>query len=133
MSDRRSAQSSAVSVRASAVALALDVLCVVIFAAIGRGSHARAATLSGLVETAWPFAAALAIMWAVTMAWKRPFAALTTGIPVWIGTVALGMVFRALVGQGTAVPFIIVATLTLLLVLVGWRLALALVRKISSS
>ena len=50
-------------------------------------------------------------------------------MPVWLVTVAGGMLLRALSEQGTAVPFIIVATLTLLALLVGWRLVAALVRR----
>lgn len=128
MSEQRSTLKTTLTARAIALAFVADLVLVVVFAAIGRGSHARAATLAGLFETAWPFLTGLAIMWLVTLSWKRPFAVVTTGIPVWIGTVALGMLFRALVGQGTALPFIIVATLTLLLLLVGWRLIAALVR-----
>ncbi|GAA1322048.1 DUF3054 domain-containing protein [Leucobacter albus] len=109
---------------------AIDAALVTVFAAIGRGSHAREATAAGLFETAWPFVAGLAIAWLLSLAWRRPAAPLRTGIPVWIGAVALGMLFRALSGQGTALPFVIVATLTLLLLLVGWRLIAALVRRI---
>lgn len=110
----------------------IDAALVVLFAALGRRSHERADTLVGLFETAWPFLAGLAIAWIVSLAWRRPAAPLRTGVPVWIGSVALGMLFRALVGQGTALPFVIVATLTLLLMLVGWRLLVALVRKIAA-
>jgi hypothetical protein len=35
------------------------------------------------------------------------------------------MLLRAVSGQGTAVPFIVVATLNLLALLVGWRLVAA--------
>ena len=108
-------------------AAALDAVLVIVFAAIGRGSHAREATLAGLCETAWPFLAGLGVIWVLSFAWRRPLAPLRTGVPVWIGTVALGFGFRALAGQGTAFAFVIVATLTLCLLLVGWRLlALAL-------
>jgi hypothetical protein len=41
----------------------------------------------------------------------------------------LGLLLRAVSGQGTALPFIIVATLTLALFLLGWRSVLALVRR----
>ncbi|MEB4615831.1 DUF3054 domain-containing protein, partial [Leucobacter sp. M11] len=52
--------------------LLLDAALVVGFAAVGRGSHERAATLGGLWETAWPFLAGLALSWLVTVAWYRP-------------------------------------------------------------
>lgn len=111
-------------------ALALDAALVVLFAGIGRGSHARAATLAGLFETAWPFLAGLAIAWLVALAWRRPAAVWRTGLPVWIGTAGIGLLLRALVGQGTALPFVIVATLTLCAFLLGWRLIAALVARL---
>lgn len=102
--------------------LLLDAALIVVFAAVGRGSHAREATLLGPLETAWPFLAGLALSWLLTLAWRRPAAILLTGVPVWIGTVGFGMLFRALTGQGTAIPFVIVATLTVGAFLLGWRL-----------
>ncbi|GAA1569180.1 DUF3054 domain-containing protein [Leucobacter aridicollis] len=117
------------SAAAIAGALALDAILIVVFAAIGRGSHAREATLLGPLETAWPFLAGLAISWLLALAWRRPAAILRTGLPVWIGTVALGMLFRALTGQGTALPFVIVATLTVGAFLLGWRLIALLVSR----
>lgn len=133
MSASRSTPAPRVSAGTVALALGLDAVLVIVFAAIGRGSHARDATLAGLFETAWPFLAGLAVVWVLTVAWKRPLSVLTTGIPLWIGTVAFGMLFRALSGQGTAIAFVIVATLTLALLLVGWRLVAALLRKIRSA
>lgn len=110
--------------RSPALALVLDAVLVVVFAAIGRATHdgdALGPFGSGLATTAWPFVAALLVGWLVTRAWRRPTAVVRTGLPVWAITVALGMVLRALSGQGVAVAFIIVATLTLALLLLGWR------------
>lgn len=107
-----------------ALALVLDAVLVVVFAAIGRATHdgdVLGPFGSGLATTAWPFVAALLVGWLVTRAWRRPTAVVRTGLPVWAITVALGMVLRALSGQGVAVAFIIVATLTLALLLLGWR------------
>ncbi|WP_154095821.1 DUF3054 domain-containing protein [Microbacterium testaceum] len=110
--------------RSPALALLLDVVLVVVFAAIGRATHdgdVLGPFGSGLATTAWPFVAALLIGWAVTRAWRRPTTVVRTGLPVWAITVALGMVLRALSGQGVAVAFIIVATITLAVFLLGWR------------
>lgn len=110
--------------RSPALALVLDAVLVVVFAAIGRATHdgdVLGPFGSGLATTAWPFVAALLVGWLVTRAWRRPTAVVRTGLPVWAITVALGMVLRALSGQGVAVAFIIVATLTLALLLLGWR------------
>ncbi|MDQ1137203.1 FtsH-binding integral membrane protein [Microbacterium sp. SORGH_AS 1204] len=110
--------------RSPALALVLDAVLVVVFAAIGRATHdgdVLGPFGSGLATTAWPFVAALLVGWLVTRAWRRPTAVVRTGLPVWAITVALGMVLRALSGQGVAVAFVIVATLTLALLLLGWR------------
>ncbi|MCR2815249.1 DUF3054 domain-containing protein [Microbacterium jiangjiandongii] len=119
--------------RSAVTAFALDVVLVALFAAIGRASHDSAPLGLGLATTAWPFLAALVVGWLVTLAWRRPAAPVRTGLGVWAITVAGGMVLRAVSGQGTALPFIIVATLTLLLLLVGWRVVAAGVRRARSA
>ncbi|MDT0115389.1 DUF3054 domain-containing protein [Microbacterium sp. PRF11] len=110
--------------RSPVLALIIDVVLVVVFAAIGRATHdgdVLGPLGSGLATTAWPFVAALLVGWLVTRAWHRPTALVKTGLPVWAITVTLGMVLRALSGQGVAVAFVIVATITLALLLLGWR------------
>lgn len=113
-------------------AFALDAVLVIAFAAIGRASHESGVLGEGglgLLTTAWPFVVALAVGWLAAVAWRAPSAPLRTGVPVWAVTVVGGMLLRAVSGQGTAVPFIVVATLTLLALLVGWRLVAAGVRR----
>ena len=114
-----------VKFRSPVVAAVLDLLMVVLFAAIGRRSHEEATALSGLVHTAWPFVVGAAIGWVVTFALYRnkfdAFLIVPTGIVVWVMTVAVGMVLRALTGQGTAGSFIIVATISTAVLLLGWR------------
>lgn len=61
--------------------------------------------------------------------WRRPLAPVRTGLPVWAVTLVAGMLLRALSGQGVQVAFVIVAGLTLLLFLVGWRAIAALVTR----
>jgi hypothetical protein len=97
----------------------------VLFVAIGRREHEQDSAIAGLVETAAPFLIALALAWLVLRVWKRP-AAWQTGVGVWAIVVVVGMLLRNLVfDNGTATPFIVVATLFLGLFLVGWRLVLA--------
>lgn len=111
-------------------ALALDVVLTLVFAIVGRSSHAEALDPAGVWGTWWPFLAALGIGWVVSLAWRQPLGPVRTGIPVWVITVAGGMLLRAASGQGTALPFIIVATVALGLALVGWRLIARLVQKV---
>ena len=110
-----------------AIALAIDVFLVLVFAAVGRASHGE--ELSGLLVTAWPFLVGLAVGWLVTLAWRAPAAPVHTGLGVWVVTVAGGMLLRAVTGQGTALAFLVVATITLLVLLVGWRVVAAIARR----
>lgn len=111
--------------RVLAPAVALDVVLVLVFAAIGRGSHAEGVTVGGTLSTAWPFLVGLAVGWAATVALYRdklaPLLILPTGVLVWVSTVAGGMVIRRLIGEGTAFSFVIVASVTLAVFLLGWR------------
>jgi Protein of unknown function (DUF3054) len=107
--------------RSARVAVALDVLCVLLFVVIGRASHTRGESLAGIASTAWPFLCGLAAGWAASRAWRRPLALRPAGLVVWLCTVALGMILRVVSGQGTAVAFIIVALAFLGLFLLGWR------------
>lgn len=93
--------------------LALDLLLVGVFAVIGRLSHYGTLTAGGWWTTAWPFLAGTLLAWVVLLAARRPPAAITSGLLVWIGALAGGMALRQLDGQGTATPFVVVATLVL--------------------
>ena len=104
----------------SAPALA-DVLCVVLFCAIGRRSHAEGVTVSGVADTAWPFLIGAAVGWLISRGWRRPLAIAPTGVTVWVGTVAVGMVLRKANSGGVAVTFVIVASLVTAILLLGWR------------
>ena len=102
--------------------MVLDVCCVLIFVIIGRASHTQGESLAGIASTSWPFLAALAVGWLAARGWRRPLAIRPEGLAIWLCTVALGMVFRVVSGQGTAVAFIAVALAFLGLFLLGWRL-----------
>lgn len=109
-----------------AAVLAIDVVLTIAFAVIGRASHEHGLSASGIAQTAWPFLVGLAVGWlaarAITRGWPRSW---RTAWPVWICTVAVGMLLRQLTGQGTAGAFVVVATLTLGVLLLGWRLVAA--------
>jgi hypothetical protein len=93
--------------------LAVDLLLVAVFAAIGRLSHDESLTLAGWWTTAWPFLTGTLLGWAVLAAARRPPAAVTSGVVVWVGALVGGMVLRQVGDQGTATPFVVVATLVL--------------------
>jgi MFS-type transporter involved in bile tolerance (Atg22 family) len=104
----------------------VDVLCLVIFVAIGRKNHDEGEAAAGIFRVAAPFLIAAVAGWLATQAWKRPLE-LRTGVIVWLTTIILGMILRRFVfNDGTATAFIIVATVFLCAFLNGWR---ALARK----
>lgn len=116
--------------RTALIAFVIDAALVTVFVLIGRSSHGEADNAAGIVDTLWPFLVALVVGWLVTWAWRRPLAIVWAGIPVWLMTVALGMLIRTSAGQGVQPTFIAVAAVVLGVFLVGWRLvALPIVRR----
>ncbi|WP_243074052.1 DUF3054 domain-containing protein [Microbacterium sp. SS28] len=118
---------ASVAPRTVGTALAVDVVLVVVFAAIGRASHTEDLTAAGIWQTGWPFLVGLALGWLLTRGWRAPLAPVRTGLGLWALTVVGGMLLRGISGQGTAVAFIIVASIVLLAFLVGWRAIASLV------
>lgn len=118
--NRRPAE-GAIRARTVLGALALDAALVVLFAATGRASHEEQAFGLGLWQTAWPFLAGLAVGWLLTRGWRAPLAPVGTGVGLWAAALVGGMLLRLVSGQGTALPFVVVAALVLFALLVGWR------------
>lgn len=111
-----------------------DAACVLVFAAAGRSQHDEAVSIAGLWQTAWPFLLALVTAWVVALVWRRPFALLRSGLPVWLGTLVVGMLLRVWFTDGGApLAFVLVAAGTLGLAFLGWRLVVWLVRTVRSS
>jgi hypothetical protein len=104
-------------------AFAADLAFVALFAAVGRRNHAEGLSIGGVAETAWPFLAGTVVGWLISRAWRRPAAVVPTGVIIWVCTVAVGMLLRKATSEGTAASFITVATLTIGLLLLGWRAA----------
>ncbi len=103
------------------LAATFDFLAIVLFVVIGRRSHDEGNALRGAIRVAAPFLIGLGAGWLVARAWKSP-TRISTGIVIWPVTVAVGMVLRHFVfDDGTALSFIIVATIFTGLLLVGWR------------
>jgi hypothetical protein len=119
-----------------AYALGLDLVMVVLFAAIGRADHEHGLAPLGVLGTAAPFLAAAVVGWGLaylvsavrshdprrahTFRPTRPF---PDGVIIWIATVGVGMTARGLLTTSGAPPpsFVIVATVFLGLFLLGWR------------
>ena len=101
-------------------AIAFYVICILVFAILGRSSHQETTDLLGVAHTAWPFLAGGLIGTLIGRTWRHPFA-LKSGVAVWLGTVVGGMVLRVLTGAGVQLSFIIVASCVLALFLIGWR------------
>jgi peptidoglycan/LPS O-acetylase OafA/YrhL len=106
-----------------------DTVLILVFAAIGRDAHQRGDVASGVLLTAWPFLAGAAAGWLATRAWRHPLSVRRAGLGVWLGSVVGGMLLRAITGQTVVLPFIIVALLSLGLLLLGYRLLLAGIRR----
>ncbi|RNL82506.1 DUF3054 domain-containing protein [Halostreptopolyspora alba] len=110
-------------------AVTLDLLCVVVFVVLGRAEHHASHVVSGVAETAWPFAVALLAGWLLSRAWRAPTRVVPTGLVVWPVTVAGGMLLRVLTGGTTQPSFIVVTSLFLGATLLGWRAVAALLRR----
>ncbi len=108
--------------RRPVAAFVVDVVLVVVFAAIGRASHSEQQPVVGALLTAWPFLVGTGIAWAVVrLRRKRWPLEVGPGITVWFSTLVFGMLLRLATGQGTALAFVGVAALTLGAFIVGWR------------
>lgn len=119
--------------RRLALAVGLDVFVVIMFVAIGRRSHEEGSAIGDVVATGAPFLIGLIVGWVTARAWRRP-TAVSTGLVVWPVTVAVGIVARrAVFDDGTAIAFVIVATIFLGVFLVGWRAASGKIERRSST
>lgn len=103
--------------------LAVDVVGVLVFCAVGRRSHDEGLDVSGIAVTAWPFLAGTVVGWLVSRGWRRPTAVAPTGVVVWLSTVVIGMLLRKATSAGVAASFVVVATTVTALLLLGWRVA----------
>lgn len=107
------------------LAVMFDLIVILVFATIGRISHADGLTVPGVLATAWPF---------VVGAWLGHLAvglrkgaeaipaSLSAGMVAWVCAVIGGMALRQVTGAGTDPAFVLVATLVLGGLLLGWRL-----------
>lgn len=107
-------------------ALTVDVLLVLLFAGLGRRTHALDA--AGLLATAWPFLAGLLLGWLAWRVRRAPFAVWPRGVALWATTVAVGMGLRLAVGEGAAPSFVLVTLAVLGVFLLGPRALISALR-----
>lgn len=101
----------------------LDLLAVVVFALVGRRSHAHGITFTGVLETAAPFLCGTAAGYLVaSLTLDAAPRTWQFGAIVVVSTVVVGMLFRRLAAVGTAPSFIVVTTIFLTVTMLGWRL-----------
>ncbi|HET9872139.1 MAG TPA: DUF3054 domain-containing protein [Propionibacteriaceae bacterium] len=109
-------------------ALAVDVLGVLTFAILGRSSHHETLTIVGVADTAWPFLVGCAIGAVAISRRSRPDA-VGSGVVVWACTVAGGVTLRVLTGDTAQPAFVVVASVSLAVLLLGWRAGYVLIQR----
>ena len=125
MTSRNEKTAKPQALRLAVAAAGADAAMILVFAAVGRDAHQRGEVVTGVLLTAWPFLAGAAMGWLIARAWRDPLSVRRTGIAVWLGSVAGGMALRALTSQTVVLPFVIVALLSLGVLLLGYRLLAA--------
>jgi hypothetical protein len=114
------------------LAACADAAVILVFAAVGRDAHQRGDIIMGVFSTAWPFLVGAALSWLALRVWRAPLAPWPAGVGVWLGTVTIGMLLRAVTGQTVVLPFVIVALLSLGVLLLGYRLLAAVARRVNT-
>lgn len=100
--------------------LLLDAVAVIVFAAIGRESHAEGVAVLGVLEVAAPFLVGAAVAAAAGRTWRDPLA-WSAGLATWAGAAVLGLALRAALLGRLPVSFAVVATVALGVLILGWR------------
>lgn len=117
---------------AASVAL-VDLVLVLLFAAIGRVSHGEDLGFAGMARTAGPFLVGWLAGWVlvalVPSTRSRP-RSLLAGALVWAAVVVVGMLLRVATGQGVETSFVIVTVIVVGVFLLGWRGIAALVTRV---
>lgn len=91
----------------------VDVVLILAFAVSGRRTHEHGVTFLGVLDTAWPFLAAYAVVNLALRARRSPSTPWPTAVVLWLATVVGGLLLRAASGEGVALSFQIVTSLVL--------------------
>jgi FtsH-binding integral membrane protein len=106
-------------------AFVFDALCVLLMVVIGTRNHETDTGATGILFVSAPFWIALSLAHLAPLLQRKNRKDTNTFV-VWGNTVAMGMLLRNMVfNRGTAVAFIIVATVFLGITMFGWRALLA--------
>jgi hypothetical protein len=108
------------SSRITLLAAAADAVAVVVFAAVGRLSHGEADDLLGLVGTVAPFGVGLVAAWTTPVVRRDP-ASWRAGAVAVVCTVGVGLLLRAGFTGRLPLSFAVVATISVAVLLLGWR------------
>jgi hypothetical protein len=106
--------------RIPALAFAADAVAVIVFAAVGRASHAESDDILGLLGTIAPFAVGLVASWATPFVRAQP-AGLRAGLVALAGTAVLGLLVRFAFTERLPVSFAVVTVVALAVLMLGWR------------
>lgn len=104
--------------------LLVDLLLILLFAALGRDTHQHGLSPTGIFVTASPFLIACVAGWSVSRSWDTPHALWPAGVLVWLVTVIGGLALRGFFGGGLAASFQIVTLVVLGAFLLGHRAVL---------
>lgn len=107
----------------------LDAALIILFALLGRREHEHGLGLGGILLTALPFLIAYVIMTVVSKPRVTINKIWPTGILVWLGTVAVGMALRILMGKTAAISFVIVTLVVLAVFLLGRRVVATMIAR----
>ena len=94
--------------RSRAMILTLDVVLIILFAALGRDTHEHGLDPAGILVTASPFLVACLAGWLLLRRRLSPTSLWPGGVILWLITVVAGLGIRALFGGGVALSFAIV-------------------------
>jgi hypothetical protein len=118
-----------VRARAIVLAVAVDTVAVVLFVILGRRSHDSGSGVVSVLGTAAPFLVALGVAWIIVLAGRMEPLAAMTGVVLWAITAAGGLLLRRMLwDRSTATAFVVVASVALGILLVGWRAVLTFAR-----
>ena len=118
--EARAETTPAVQSATATFAAGADLLAVLVFAAMGRSSHAEVVDGLGVLTTAAPFLLGLVVGWLVARAWRAPLR-LPVAMAVWVSVTVVGLGVRAALTHRLPLTFVLVAAASLALLLLGWR------------